>query len=360
MPAAGTRQISGAALASATTHNPWYRTGPSRQNDATSFCVSRDVFGQIAAGKAVSLSVQARMSDKDDPLARRPIEYTAPLTPVGRGTHEVTINGRKSSIKIINCKLKEADVAILDDPTFPVGMADKLTNIVTGVRARLVDETGVPISGTKVTITAPKPDGGTAQFTRRLRRPAMDRCGSRPHRIGVGPTTYGKASVVVKIYRNDEPIETTADFTNPGLETVEIKITRPRPKLMYFTSSNAGNIGNLPVSNQVKRHARRDAMAGQLVVIPDRMVSDGIRSYIGYYACDRATGYYVGVTEDGLNGSNAWQQAVMTAVQAAYKARPKTSTKTGATAPFQMFRGAVISWWTYCTDRLAGDSNKEC
>lgn len=360
MPAAGTRQISGAALASATTHNPWYRTGPSKQDDATSFCVSREVYRQIAAGKPVSLSVQARMSDKDDPLARRPIEYTAPLTPVGRATHEVTINGRKSSIKIINCKLKDADVAILDDPTFPVGMADKLTNIVTGIRARLVDETGVPISGATVTVTAPKPDGGASAIHAKVETSGD---GSMrlppPIELESGQTSYGNASVVVQISPNDEPIETTADFTNPGLETIEIKITRPRPKLMYFTASNAGGIGSLAVSDQVKRHAQRDANAGWLVVIPDRMVSDGMRSYIGYYACDRATGYYVGVTEDGLNGSSAWQQAVMTAVQAAKKARKDFDEKNGASAAFQMFRGAVISWWTYCSDRLAGDTNKQ-
>lgn len=360
MPAAGTRQISGAALASATIHNPWYRAGPGRQEDATSFCVSREVYRQISAGKAVLLSVQARMSDKDDPLARRPVEYTAPLTPVGRGTHDVTINGRKSTIRVINCRLKDNDVAVLDDPTFPVGMADKLTNIVTGVRARLVDETGVPISGAKVTVTAPKPDGGATPIQAEVETSGD---GSMrlppPLELESGQTSYGKASVEVKVSPNDEPIETAADFTNPGLQTVEIKITRPRPKLMYFTSSNAGNISDLAVSDQVKRHARRDAMAGELVVIPDRMVSDGIRSYIGYYACDRATGYYVGVTEDGLNGSNAWQQAVATAVQAAYKARKDFDAKTGATAPLQMFRGAVISWWTYCSDRLAGDSNKQ-
>lgn len=361
MPAAGTRAISADALAGATIHNPWYHTGPSDQKRATSFCVSRAVFQKIKAGQSVELSIQARLSDKNDPQGERPIEYTAPLKPVGHSSHTVTINGKPNSVNVINCKLKDADVAILDDPTYPIGMADRLTNITTGIRARLVDEAGVPISGASVTVTASRPSDTIDPIKAdvvtagdgSMRLPP-------PVELDSGQTTYGKANVKVLVSPQYPPVELEVDLTAPGLDTVDIKITRPRPKLLYIMRSNINDLNDLPMSDQVKRNARRDVNAGRLVVIPDRVVSDGLHDLIGYYACNRESGYYVGVTEDGLNGSSAWEQAAMSAVKAADKARKEImkDPRIGSSAPFHMFRGAVISWWVYCTDRLAGDTHK--
>jgi hypothetical protein len=361
LPIAGERTISEAVLATSTIHNPWYRAGMNYEKEATSFCISRKAFESIKAGKSIELSLQARHGAKDEDHAKRPIDFRAPLTPVGQGEHEVSVNGQKVMLPVIRCKLKDSEFAILDDPSYPIGMADKLTVINTSVRGRLVDETGVPIRGARIEVTGKSDDGENADFTPveattaadgsfRL-RPPPDLKGKR--------SSYGNAAVKVRM-ENSDLVETSIDLTAPGLTPVEIKIARPRAGLVYLTKSNATDLDPLPLTDQVKRNARRDLAAGKLVVIPNRMASDGLHKLVGYFACDRASGYTVGVTEDGLNGSNQWQQATITAAKSIFKARKDMlDEKNAASAAFHMYRGAVVSWWVYGGDRLAGDSHKQ-
>ncbi len=57
------------------------------------------------------------------------------------------------------------------------------------------------------------------------------------------------------------------------------------------------------------RQVQRQLDSGRMVVIPNKYVSDGWRDYIAFYACDTATGEYVGITEDGLCGSTNLNQS---------------------------------------------------
>jgi hypothetical protein len=75
---------------------------------------------------------------------------------------------------------------------------------------------------------------------------------------------------------------------------------------------------------------------------------------------DTETGNFVGVTEDGINGSDPWQDAAMDAGKAIWKAKKGLMDSKGATnVGFHMFRGAVTSWWVYSSQRLEGDEHKE-
>ena len=57
------------------------------------------------------------------------------------------INGRPEKLAILRCTLHGQPMSILDDPAYPVGMADAIQSVVTAVRGKLLDEANKPICG---------------------------------------------------------------------------------------------------------------------------------------------------------------------------------------------------------------------
>jgi len=350
-PASGTRTVSESALAEATVHNPWYRAGDSQQDKVTSFCVSRKVLAALKSGRSIDMAMEGRYTEKDDPDGPRPREWKGPVSPAGAATCRVRINGQEEDIRTVRCNIRGAPVAILDDALYPVGMADKLVEVWTSIRGRVVDENGLGISNATVRIGEEKdavtvvtwPDGN-------FRLP--------PSSIG----GYGKAKVTV--LRHDVVLgRREVDLTAPGRKAVTISVPRNRNDLVFLAPREAERLKKLPLSDQAKRHALRDLQAGRLVVIPGKMVRMGPgRTTVGYYAYDVLSGNIVGVTEDGLNGSNTlpdaeWEAALASMISDLIKTRLKPPK---SPLPFiHLYRGAHTAAWTYCTYRLEGLEHAE-
>lgn len=345
-PVAGTRTVEGAALEGALVHNPWYRAGPSRQAEATSFCVSRRVHAALKQGAPLDLGLSAAFGPDDDDKAPRRVERQAKLAAQGAGAVEVLVNGRKERLPVLKARLDEDEVAVLDDPVFAVGLADRLRSVTTSARGRLVDEQRLPIVDATVALPGGPAATTAVDGTFRLPPPARAR--------------WGKVALTVT-QQGASPGQVEVDLTAAGLGEVEVVVPRLRPELAWITQRNAADLDGLAVSEQVKRHARRDLAAGRLVVIPTRMVDDGLGGeLIAYFSCDGATGDLVGVIEEGLHGASAWSRAVESAaqdVQAAVKGG--LNEQDGASAPFHMLRGAIVAFWVYSAARVGGLGHKE-
>jgi hypothetical protein len=335
-PARGRRTIASAALADATTHNPWYRSGDEAQDDATSFCVSRHVHRQLRDGNAVAMELLGASDPDADPDARRPVATRGPLTLVGRGTHRTRVNGRDEELPILRVRLGESEFAVLDDARFPVGMADKLVEVRTAIRMRLVDEAGLGIAGAAVEIAGKSrttgPDGRFTlpPMTGRLRLSA-----SREQR------PFGECEV---------------DLTAPGRSEVVVALPRPRTQLLFVTRQNRSELDRLELSVQARRHIDRHLDAGHQIVIPDHRVEvDGV-DVIAYYAHDLESGDIIGVTEDGLHGSAAaYGRALASLARDLARARNKPQ----PFAHVHMMRGALVAWWIYGKDRIGGYEHEE-
>jgi|GEM_PF-1455700 len=356
LPAAGKRKVGADALESATVHNPWYIAGATDQERETSLVVSRAVYQSIKSGKSIDLSIEREYKATDDPKASRPVEFTAPLTPVGPGTVTVDVNGRPEPLPILRCTLRGQPLAILDDPLYPLGMADALQSVTTAVNCRLVDEHDLPIGGVEV---VPIEVAGDAEVRGRAVTTAPDGFFRLPP--PTASDAYQKLALEVT-YADQSQERIEVEIKTPGLSTMPIKAHRPQVQLVYITQDNTAPLDSLKVSDEVKRQAHRDLAAGRMVVIPDRFVSDGIDQYIAYYACDSTTGDYNGVTEEGLCGASNWAQQIHIEHEEALKALKQAVEdpyKTGTSTPIHAMRGAIVAWWAYCTYRLEGDSAEE-
>jgi hypothetical protein len=204
-PARGRRFLTKRALDGAAVHNPWYATGDDRQDEATSFCVSRAVFERLRSGQAVEMALQGAYRPEDDQNAPRPIAWKGQATRAGEGVHRTRVNGREEELRFIRAKLGGDDVAILDDPRFPIGMADKIVEIRTSIRARLVDETGLGIAGVSVEVAG------------QIRKTGPD------GRFVLAPTS-GKVTLIAR--RGEELLgEREVDLTAPGRS--EVRVTVP-------------------------------------------------------------------------------------------------------------------------------------
>ena len=334
-PARGRRVITKNALIEATTHNPWYLTGEDRQENATSFCVSRKVFQDLRNARPIDIALQGKLGDDND--APRPIAWKGQATRIGEGVHRTLINGREEEIRIIKAKFGDAEVAILDDPRFPVGMADKITEIRTSVRARLVDESGLGIPGAIVGL-----EGGPGATT------------GPDGRFVLAPAT-GKVKLTAT--RGGLALgEREVDLTACGRSEVLVTMPRPRTELLFITKSNAAELEKLDLSSQARRHLDRYLAADYQVVIPSRKIEvDGIDT-IAYYAHDLASGDILGVTEDGLHGSSAaWSRALSSLARDLAKAKGKLT----PFAHVHAMRGAIVAWWIYSKDRIGGYDHGE-
>ncbi len=344
-PVAGTRTLERAELESATVHNPWYRQGKPEVDKASSFVVSREVYRQLKAGRKVRMKFLGRYGLKDDEDGPRPVAWDGDVTPTGTGTHRVEINGKMETIPLLKCRIGKDEVAILDDPTFPIGMADKLVKITTAYRLRVVDETGMGIASARVSL---KQHSGSHQA-------GLD---GRLRLLPDATRPYGKE--VLEVELDDEKLgEQTVDFTTLGRTEVEIKVKRPVQELVWISKSNQRELNRLKVSDQVKRHVTRTIAAGRMALIPRRMVKTGFGETIGYYAFDQQTGYIVGVTETGLNGSGNMAQAWGGALGSLAGDLNDSKGDMGGMGPIHMYRGALTAWWTYCRYRMQGLNNEE-
>lgn len=336
-PARGRRVIAKAALNESTTHNPWYLTGEDRQEEATSFCVSRKVFQELRAGRPVAMALNGRYGPEDEHHAPRPIVWKGQATRTGEGVHRTLINGREEEIRFIKAKIGDAEVAILDDARFPVGMADKITEIRTSIRARLVDESGLGIPGAAVTLP-----GGRSSM-------------SGPDGRFILPPSTGQVKLTVT--RGGKTLgEPVIDLAAPGRSDVLVTVPRLRTELLFITKGNARELDALHLTAQARRHLDRYVGAGYQVVIPSRRVEvDGV-DVIAYYAHDLATGDIIGVTEDGLHGSSAaWSRALASLARDLAKSKGKLS----PFAHVHAMRGAIIAWWIYSKERVGGLEHEE-
>jgi hypothetical protein len=349
-PVSGARTIGESAMTDAVVHNPWYRAGANSQDSVTSFCVSRKVYDSLKAGKPVEMALQGRYTAKDDPEGPRPIEWKGSVAPAGGGTCRVKINGQDEDVRVLKCTLGTAPVAILDDGLFPVGMADKLVDVWTSIRGRLVDEKGIGIGG--ATVQVGEEDGGVTAQT----------WPDGGFRLPPGPTGgYGK--VKLKVTRNELVLGAPeADLTAPGRKPVTITVPRDRKELAFIGPSDADQLKALPLSDQVKRHALNDLAAGNTVVIPNKMVAlaPGL-STIAYFALDVPGGNIVGVMENGLNGSNTGlDRTGDKAMEEFGKAvKAKLGPPSSQIAYVHMYRGANTAAWLYCSHRLEGMEHTE-
>ena len=336
-PARGQRIIAKTALTDSTTHNPWYLTGEDRQESATSFCVSRRVFQQLRDTRPVEMVLQGAYGPEDEHNAPRPVAWKGQAARTGEGVHRTLINGREEEIRFIKAKIGGADVAILDDPRFPVGMADKITEIRTSIRARLMDESGLGIPGAAVEI--PGRTGATTGPDGRFILPPMT--GKVKLTASRGGRTLGEREV---------------DLTAPGRSDVLVTVPRLRTELLFITKNNARELDALDLSPQARRHLDRYVGAGYQVVIPNRKVEvDGV-DVVAYFAHDLASGDIIGVTEDGLHGSSAaYGRALASAARDLARSRGKIT----PFASIHALRGALVAWWIYSKERVGGLEHEE-
>jgi hypothetical protein len=340
-PALGTRTVTGTALADARTHNPWYAMGSSTQSDATSFCVSRAVFAELKAGRAVELTVQGKLEEEGKP---RPVAWKGQATPAGTGTHTVKVNGREETLKLVRAKLGDLDVAILDDASYPVGMADKLVEVRAPIRGRVVDEHGLGLGGVEVRVgeeglTETWPDG-------RFRLP--------PHVTG---------KVRLSAWRRGEMLgRLDADLTAPGREEFVIKAQRRRTELVWITPKTLDQLAPLAISDQAKRHIRRYVEGKHLVVVPNRMVDVAGEEMIAFWALDPSSFTVIGVGENGLHAastatSDAWRSAIQSAVENIKGML--VDGEAGGFGAIHMMRGAIVAWWLYSARRLEEEGHEQ-
>jgi hypothetical protein len=335
-PARGARRVLRGALDGARVHNPWYVMGPSEQKDATSFCVSREVHAALKAVRPVEMTLQGRGADS---RAARPVEWNGEVLPLGTGTHTVPVNGRPVALRTLRARMGPSEVAVLDDPLFPVGMADRLVQVRAPVRGRVVDRQGVGVAGVKVEF-----DGAAVATTwvdGRFRMAA-----GRPRKITLGIRSRGAVIGEVEI-----------DTASVGLEEQVIVVDRPRTELVWVGPGSVEKLDALPLSAQARRHARRYVESRQLVVVPNREVDLGELSTVGFYAFDPPTGTFVGVTEDGLHGATAaaeeaWRSALESAAKDLKGAAEEVHKGEGGPAHLHMLRGAIAAWWIYSAYRI--------
>ncbi|MBK9974043.1 MAG: hypothetical protein IPP14_04640 [Planctomycetes bacterium] len=347
-PVNGTRTIDAAALSSATLHNPWYAQGDDLQKDATTFVVSRSVYEALKAGKSSDFAVAGRYATVEDAAEGkpRPITWTGKIEPLGTGSVKVRINNKEETVAILRAKAGEREIAILDDAQWPVGMADRLLEVNSGIRCRLLDTGGTPIGGAEVSIEDAK---ATTAF---------DGSFTLAPRKADG---YGRLKASVK--RGEDSLgEAELDLSAPGLGEVTLTVNRPLKDLLFIHPREREKLAPLPLSDQVKRHANAAFDQGRCVMIPAAMLNVGGEEDIAFYSFDPATGENIGVMETGLNGSmqaakNAWKDAAKDTAKEAWDNRDDIAE--GGLPPIHMLRGAIVAWFTYCSYRLEGSSNAE-
>lgn len=268
------------------------------------------------------------------------------LEPAGEMTHRVKVNGREEDLRVLLARFEGQTIGILDDAAWPVGMADRLVEVQVPVRGRVVDEKGVGISGALVGI-APHgpfvptwPDGS-------FRFPACP---------------WGAwGAIDLQVTLGDDVIASPrVDWTAPGREEHVLKAKRPRTSVVWISPARKAELEALRVTEQAKRHARRELAEGRPILIPDAMLDDGGDWTTAYYAYDVATGDVTAVTEDGLHG--AWTvppDKRKRIVDSLIEDLLKSKGQFGGIAVLHMYRGALMAWWVYSSYRVGAMQHQE-
>ncbi|MCC6575357.1 MAG: hypothetical protein IT462_16395 [Planctomycetes bacterium] len=341
--AQGTRTLTGGALENAVLHNPHYRKGSEKQDDATSFCVSRKVLRQLKETGKAEISLLGKVVNEEAP---RPVEWKGTLEISGRRSIKVQINGRAEDVPVLEAAMvgvaDAPKLLIWDDAQFAIGKVDTIASIKTFVRCRVVDEDGIGVADADVGLTEAEtldtswPDGGL-----RLPPPKGD--------------SYGKINLVVTqhVGREKEVQRVEVDLTAPGLAVAPIKVKRLRTKVAYIVPGEEAKLDALDITPQVKRHARRWLGAKRIVIIPERTLPGGFGGVIGFFTLDPSSGDIVGVMEDGLHGSSMVDYAkYRKGFDSAGKDLIDSQGEADATAPLHAFRGALTAWWIFAAYKL--------
>jgi hypothetical protein len=339
-PVAGTRSIDLQAVDEALVHNPWYVAGDSRQDDATSFCLSRRVLRSLRGPAGCELTLLGKREQADE-KALRPVEWKGTLVPLGPARRKVRVNGRDVEVGVLRFRAGDVESAVLDDAIWPVGMADRLEVVETAIRGRVVDEKGLGHAGLTVELATngrvSEPDGELS-------------VGTWPDgRFRLPPAPPGGRKEVQLIVKRDEEVllRQNVNLSAPGLEEVRLTVPRARRELVFIHPGRVQDLEELKLAPQATRHARAELAAGRSVMIPNRPVQVNGSPAVAFYALDRRSGDITAVMDDGLRGSSspereAWKAAIASAAGSAAKAKGKL----GNMAFVHMLRGANTAWWT--------------
>jgi len=353
----GRRTVSAGALAGATRHNPHYGRGESEQADATSFCVSRAVADRLRAGEPAPFALlAARELVVGEEGGERAVAWEGDLVPRGEAELTCRVNGVEATLPALRASAGEREVVLLDDPAFPVGLADRLVAIETAIPARLVDAEGLAWVGVTVAVgDAELETDVDGAFTIPAGAPGVDdRSRARCVVRRTAPTPAGPEERVLG--------EVEVDLSAPGLDGITVALPRPEVDVRLIEPAEADALEALAVSGQVKRHARRYLDAGRTVAIPARMVDTGFGEAVGFFAHDPATGDLVGVTEDGLHGSSSSWAALRNEIQQELLDRvweAREDLQKDGIHPIHMIRGFVVAFGVYATHRLKGLEHDE-
>lgn len=346
-PVRGERSVSAEALEDSAAHNPWYRPGEAAVQSATSFVVSRRVFAELKAGRSAPFQLQGRYpagAEEGDP---RPVEWSGELRPVGSGEIEVSVNNRREKLAVLYAEADGRRIALLDDPRFPVGMADALTALHTAVTVQVVDRDGVPVAGAALSL-----EGGRYES-------------SADGRLELPPGRFAYEKLKAGVSLRDEPLgEHELDLRAPGLQPVLLQVERPVTRVLWIKPGEEERLAPLNLSDQVKRHALRDLAAGRCIAIPSRMVGAWPRKTCAYFAYEVKIGYVVGVMESGLNAaepvvSDQLLEEWLDAAEDKYQDAMGAQATMDRTAVIHAFRGALVAWWVYGAYRVGGLSHEE-
>ncbi|MGC9455214.1 MAG: carboxypeptidase-like regulatory domain-containing protein [Phycisphaerae bacterium] len=341
-PAVGDKTIPAKTLASAEVHNPWYVTGRHTQTDATSFCVARSVFAKLASGQEAPFALQDRTPAGATADTARPLTYQGRLTPAGRRTLTLNVNGRASEVPALVCRLDNRELVLLDDAAFPVGMADRIVSVSTPIRGRVVDAEGLGIAGATVEIIGRSARCQTWPDGRFRLPPAADE-------------PYGKCVASVK-HRGQALGEVDIDLTAPGLEEHVIQVDRKPTELLFVSPQRHLDLRNSSLPPQVLRNIQRALDAGHLVITPSHPVRTVVGERIGFYTFDNETGFVTAVSVSGLHGAGseveaAWGEALASLAEDLKDSEGKIGQGVG---PVHVYRGALVGWWIFSAYRLEG------
>ncbi|MGE0431274.1 MAG: hypothetical protein AB7K09_12660 [Planctomycetota bacterium] len=344
--ARGRRSIGAAAVQSATVHNPNYRNGESRQDDATSLVVSRRVAAALRNGESIDFSMQATHGLHDDPLAPRPIAWSGQLRGAGKGEVTVPVNGKPVMLPIIRATGADNELTIIDDARWPVGMAAQLQDVHTGIRLRVMDEQGVGIGNALINIGDLGDEGVPTRPDGRIRiaplHPMMD-------------STAVKVLILQAHAHESERQTVTLDLSTIGLDEAVLQVPRWRPRFRWIGPALAAELDTLPISEQTRRHARAELDRDRLLIMPDSPLVTDVGALYGFYSYDPRTGHVIGMTEDGLHGGAMidWSRYRDAAKSAGSDIHDASSDPASlAASPLHVMRGVNTAMWVFAAYRL--------
>lgn len=317
--ARGKREISQDALLKSKIHNPWYGLlhSNSKQENATSFCVSQEVFHALKKNKKSEFALQKEMQTDQITGQEREIEHKGELFFKMQKKHAVLLNNKKTEIPILVCEFQAKtltaplEITLLDSPNYPIGKAEQLLEIDTEIRGRLVDENNLGIADAEISLESSlgeeKADdkGFGDAITALSGKSSLKTWPDGSFRLPpLKKKQYQKTTlkIVQGTAQDSETQQRELDLSAPGLDEILVQVPRHIRKLEWIEPSEIKNLDSLPLSNEVKTRAQSISKTGKIIIIPNKMFENGLSIVIGFLSYDQKTGEIIGVTEDGLYG----------------------------------------------------------